>query len=362
MIPKLNIDFPVSMVFKSFYPWIKGERYEVCDGDRFYINHARTGLRIALSSLNLPKGSRVGVSMYNCFTVMNSVRAAGFEIEFLELTDDLLLDIEFLKNKKEVLSAVIVTHFYGIANDVDKIRETLPNIPIIEDCAHSYGASFSDGNDIGTKGDFAVFSVGLGKFPSIGDGGIMVVNNNHYSERVKAACEKLPSLSFRKELSMILKSHLLYLAYRPFVYGLLLPLKKRQQKKGIDRGMYRHIEAKMPRYVRYLFENDMDNLLLLKNIQLNNVVCLKKVLQKVNGVCVPMLDVNHINGFLFPIIVDDKSLLSGAPFLSDLEKTSHFESSVIWAKQFGYADDCPNAEKIAKHIVVLPTYTKRKSC
>lgn len=358
MIPKLNIDFPLSRVFKSFYPWIKGKHYDVCAGNSFYVNHARTGLRIALSSLNLPKGSRVGVSMYNCFTVMNAVRAAGLEVEFLELTDDLLLDIEFLEKKKSVLSAIIVTHFYGIANDVDKIRQVLPNIPIIEDCAHSFGASFEDGEEIGTKGDFAVFSVGLGKFPSIGDGGIMVVNNNYYSERVKAACEKLHSSSFLQESSMILKSHLLYLAYRPFIYGLLLPMKKHQQKKGTNREMYQHLEAKMPRYVRYLFENDTDNLLHLKNKQLNNVEYLKKALQKVNGVYVPILDINHINGFLFPVLVKDKSFLSKESSLSGFEKASHFENSVIWAKEFGYTDDCPNAGKIAKHIVVLPTYWK----
>lgn len=354
MIPKLNVDFPVSRVFKSFYPWIKSERYDVGDGNRFYVNHARTGLRIALSALNLPKGSRVGVSMYNCYTVMNSVKAAGLEIEFLELTDNLLLDVDFLKNKKSILSAVIVTHFYGIANDVDMIRQVLPDIPIIEDCAHSYGASFNDGVEIGAKGDFAVFSVGLGKFPSIGDGGILCVNNNRYRQRVEAACEKLPSLSFRKELSMILKSHLLYLAYRPFVYGLLLPLKKRQQKKGTNRGIYRHFEAKMPKYVRYLFEKDKNKLETLKNKQL---ACHRRIsleIGEIKGVYLPKYDYNRGNGFLFPIIVEDVMFLENCNYIKHYEKTSHFSKSIDWASEFGYKNNCPNSEKISKKTVILP--------
>ena len=45
----------------------------------FYTNHARTALRIALSSLGLPKGSRVGVFIYNCHTVPAAVIKAGYE-------------------------------------------------------------------------------------------------------------------------------------------------------------------------------------------------------------------------------------------------------------------------------------------
>ena len=36
------------------------------DSNIFYLNYARSGLLLALKSLHLPKGSKVGVMMFNC--------------------------------------------------------------------------------------------------------------------------------------------------------------------------------------------------------------------------------------------------------------------------------------------------------
>lgn len=353
MIPKLNIYFPLRRVVKSFKPWIKGFEYNSCEGNVFYVNHARTGLRIALTALNLPQGSKIGVSMYNCLTVFTAIRCAGYEPEFLDINDDLLLDIEDLKKKKNNIAALIVTHFFGIVNDIDAVKNIVPDMPIIEDCAHAYGSKNIDGTDVGTKGVFSVFSIGLGKFPSIGDGGILRVNNASFMQMVTTQVEKLKNYSFHEEVVMIIKSHIKHIAYRPFVYGLLLPIKKKQQDKGALNEMYQHKEAKMPRSVRYLYEISKEDLYNQKQEQLRIHKKIRSKIAYIDGVYLPKYDYNICNGFLFPFLIDDANALNKCEYFKDFEKTSHFAKSIEWAKSIGYINNCPNAEIIAEKNVVL---------
>lgn len=353
MIPKLNIDFSLSKTLESFVPWVRGQVYPICADNAFFLNHARTGLRIALSSLNIPVGSRIGVSMYNCLTVMNAVRVAGFEIDFLDITNDLKLDLDDLKRKSRNLSAIIVTHFYGIANDIEAIKSIAQNIPIIEDCAHAYGSLNEDGTLVGAKGDFAVFSTGLGKFPSIGDGGILIVNNKSYLNSVSNIVTSLCRYGFVDELVMIIKGFAKHIAYRPFIYSVLLPFKKKKQECGSFTEMYQHTEAIMPRYVYYHFDKELSKTDDRKKAQQEISYRLTNLLSDVEGVYVPKYDNKLRNGFLFPIIVEREDRLIENKSLSRFEITGHFAKSVIWAKQFGYKGDCQNAEKVAKKIIVL---------
>jgi len=354
VIPKLNIDFPVSRVFRSLVPWIGATSYESQYGNTFFLNHARTGVRLALSALNLPKGSKIGLSMYNCLTVMNAIEVAGYEIVFLDITDDFLLDMNDLKKKRGLLSALIVTHFFGIPNDVDAIKEIVPGIPVIEDCAHAFGSQFNDGAAVGSKGDFAVFSTGLGKFPSIGDGGLLMVNDDNYLLRVKEIVSLLPRNSFVDETSMILRSFAKYIAYRPLIYKLLLPLKRRKQELGSFNDMYLHREAIMPKYVRYLYEKEISGIKEKMSGQQIFSDLLANHLASSKGVIIPKVQNGKRNGYLFPVLVEDKSILTDDCLLSEFELTPHFVKSKIWAQRFGYLGDCPNAERISNSNIVLP--------
>ena len=55
------------------------------------------------------------------------------------MDDDLRIDKGDLKRKSSQLSALIVTHLFGIVNDVCAIKKEFPQLVIIEDCAHAYG-------------------------------------------------------------------------------------------------------------------------------------------------------------------------------------------------------------------------------
>ena len=73
--------------------------------------------------------------------------------------------------------AVIVTNLWGMCANLDEIRSICDehNLFMIEDCAHSIGATYK-GHHSGTIGDVGCFSFQQGKHMTTGDGGMMTTN------------------------------------------------------------------------------------------------------------------------------------------------------------------------------------------
>ena len=79
----------------------------------------------------LPNGGRVGVLAYNCHTIANAVVQSGCTPIFVDVTNDLHVDTTQLAMLD--LQAIVVTNLFGIHNDIQQIRKTLPNTIIIVD-------------------------------------------------------------------------------------------------------------------------------------------------------------------------------------------------------------------------------------
>ena len=130
----------------------------------YLVNHARTGIVMALRAA-LPNGGRVGVVAYNCHTVANAVVNAECTPVFVDVTEELRIDVESVPRD---LDAIVVTNLFGIRNDVEAIRKRCPGAVVIVDNAHGYG--------LPVEGDFTVYSINQGKFPALGEGGILIVS------------------------------------------------------------------------------------------------------------------------------------------------------------------------------------------
>ena len=128
MIPRLHISFSyvkqLAFCFGKSYLPQKGE---------YLLNHARSGIVLALRAA-LPSGGRVGVAAYNCHTVANAVVEAGCTPVFVDVTENLHVDILHLATLK--MDAIVVTNLFGIHNDIDAIRKVQPNAIIIVDLGH----------------------------------------------------------------------------------------------------------------------------------------------------------------------------------------------------------------------------------
>ncbi len=81
--------------------------------------------------------------------------------------------------------AIIVTHLFGNPCDMTAIMAlaTERGIPVIEDCAQAFGASWN-GQPVGTFGALACFSLQQGKHITTGEGGLVVSNDAELARRV----------------------------------------------------------------------------------------------------------------------------------------------------------------------------------
>lgn len=361
LVPKINAHFPFRDVIHAMSALTKKE-VELESADLFYLNHARAGLRIALSALMLPKGSKIGISTYNCYTVMNAIREAGHSIVFLDTTDNFTLNLNDLTKKSSELDALIVTHLYGLPNDLQEIKKICSKIPVIEDCAHAY-LSASPDYKTGTIGDFAVYSVGMGKFPSIGDGGILQVNNHEYLPEVEKEVNNLQKYSIFEEIMLIGKLKFVSMMHHPLIYKWIsLPNKKKQQKKQSINSNYLHKESKMAKSIKFLYAKKIKDYKNFKQLQQSNAKLIRNGLANNKNIILPKIDFELNNCFMLPFLHNDRVDFALKVSEFGVEIAPHFAKSIDWAKEFGYLPGtCVNSEKIAEQILVVPVHYNMKN-
>ena len=92
---------------------------------------------------------------------------------------------EFKGDKSNLI--ILLSHIGGIINpDIDKISEYCKseNLILLEDCAHSYGATLNNKHS-GTFGDAGVFSFYATKSVPAGEGGIVITKHDDIGEFTK---------------------------------------------------------------------------------------------------------------------------------------------------------------------------------
>ena len=309
----------------------------------FLFNHSRSGIMIALEASDLPKDAGVGVMVYNCHTVMNAVEQAGCKPVFIDVTDELKLDLEDLARKVNELSAIVVTHLFGVVNDVKSIKEAYPNLIIIEDCAHAYGIEE-------LHGAFATFSIGQGKLPSIGDGGILKVLNDKYRDKVVSLYEALSEYTKLQSAKLFVKLWVKSVMQSRLVYGwLTLPMKKH---RGAPLGREVNSPKKMYKGISSILvkkKEDVPKMIILRK---NNAR--KLMSQLPEGVSRALVGQN---AFMLVLYCDNLGKVRQYYHRQGVEAETHFVNSIRWAEEFGYnLGQCPNAEKLVNHLLMVPTY------
>lgn len=330
MIPRLDIQFPVKRQWQ--YWW--GKEYEPSEGE-YLLNHARAGIVMALR-VALPNGGRVGVVVYNCHTVANAVMQAGCTPVFMDVTDRLMIDIDSMP---ENLDAIVITNLFGIRNDVEMIRKKCPNAVMIVDNAHGYG--------LPAEGDFTVYSINQGKFPALGEGGVMIANSEELRVKIDEMYAQLPSYGFVAQVKLFVQMLVKAIAYSRCFYWLVMKLKKSAtpdvhetiSMKRMAPGIRRIYRAALPEIPRQI-EQQRVNAYKILNFRF-----------KIDDLFVGE------NAFMAIVTCDNPEELKKAFAKRGLETETHFKNAIIWAKQFGYIEgSCPNAEELTKHLLMIPTY------
>ncbi len=342
MKPRLQISFSVRDTLRFLF----GKPYTP-NPNQFLLNHARTGIYVALKSLNLPQGAKVAVMAYNCNSVMAAVVKARCNIVFVDVTKDLRLNLEDLARKIEGVSVLVVTHLYGIVNDVDAIKMLYPHLTVIEDCAHAWGSELN-GRACGANGDFSVFSVGQAKLPSIGDGGILQVNDLKYLQSVSEYVAKLPKYSVMKEFTLLARLQASAFLLLPTIYSLWHSFKPQKVKLGgfVPLQMADGIS-------KLLSSKQKETQCLIQSRQANCRVLLEKLKANVS----PIVGDEGWNCFMLPIWCESPASVIEEYAHKGVEVAAHFTNAIVWARKYGYLDgSCPVSETIVNHVITFPTY------
>lgn len=339
MKPRVEVNFNCTQQ-RAF---VSGKPIYTPSRNEFLFNHARSGLMLALQALKLPVGSKVGMMVYNCHTVMNAIVQPGCEVVFIDVDDGLKIDMDDLKKKSNGLAALIVTHLFGIENDVDAIRSQYPNLIIIEDCAHAFGKEI--------EGDFGVYSIGQGKMPSLGDGGILVVKNEKYLGIIESIYNQTHEYSSIQESRLFLKLLITSILFNKTLYGwLTLPLKRSRESTS---GKETILIKRMASGIRAMYATMKDSV----NIQIQNRR--NNAQNEMNNLQRNPIVKNVFygeNAFMLVAHCADIAPLKNAYAKAGFETATHFASCIKWARKFGYKGDCPNAERLVNELLMIPVY------
>ena len=189
--------------------------------------YGRSGLKALLESWNL-KGKEVICPAYTCVVVPHAIVKSNNIPRFVDCSNDSFhMDYEKLErviNKNT--AAIIVTHLFGEAMDVEKINSIVEiaenkyntKIYVIQDVAHSYGVKFNN-RCVASYGDAAIFGCNISKIINSIFGGMVITNNLETNKRLKVyQKQKMDKTSWGKELKRFLYLVASWIAFNKYVY------------------------------------------------------------------------------------------------------------------------------------------------
>ena len=338
----------------------------------------RIALWAILKSFGIGKGDEVIIQAFTCAVVSNPVIWLGAKPVYCDIDSSINLDP---KNLEKIITkntkAVIVQHTFGIAADIDNIKQVAykNNLIVIEDCAHSLGLMIK-GAKAGSFGDAAFFSFGRDKIISSVFGGIAIVNDKHRNvqkklrenqQNVKQASYNWIFQQLFHPLSMFLILPLYSLNIGKVMLvvfqkiGLLSKPVYEEEKKSMKPGIF---PARYPNALACLLTVQIPRLDSYNEMRRKHAQYYFDNFKSVKSITLPKNRKDSVY-LRFNIITDNAvQILSDAKknniLLGNWYKNIIDPKGVVYEKVFYEKGSCPIAEKMAETSINLPTYPRLK--
>ena len=164
------------------------EEYAAYQDSKYCLACASGGyaMSVALKAAGLKPGESVLTNTFTLAPVPGSISNAGGNPIFVEITKDLILDLDDLSRKvmKSKARFLLISHMRGHLVDMDKLMQIVNenNLILIEDCAHTMGAQWK-GQRSGNFGLAGCFSTQTYKHLNSGEGGLLTSNDEEFMAR-----------------------------------------------------------------------------------------------------------------------------------------------------------------------------------
>ena len=143
-------------------------------------------LQLAMRAFGLKPDEPVLTNGFTLSPVPGAIDAVGGKGVLIECTSELVLDLDHLEEQIKASGSrvLLLSHMRGHLVDMDDLCQRLDahGVALIEDCAHTMGASFN-GKKSGCHGVMACFSTQTYKHINSGEGGLLTSDNDEMMAR-----------------------------------------------------------------------------------------------------------------------------------------------------------------------------------
>jgi dTDP-4-amino-4,6-dideoxygalactose transaminase len=167
-----------------------GRRYAVA------LNSCGSALFLALKSGGVQPGEPVLMNAFTLGPVPGALAHAGARAVLVEITEDLVIDLDDLAAKAKASGArwLMLSHMRGHSPDMDRLMALCADLglSVVEDCAHTLGAHWGD-RPSGSFGLAGCYSFQSGKHVNAGEGGVLVTDDPDIAARatLHSGCYRL---------------------------------------------------------------------------------------------------------------------------------------------------------------------------
>jgi len=162
--------------------------YAAYQGSKYCLACTSGGYAMAtgLRALGVGAGDTVLTNGFTLAPVPGAIAAVGADAVLVEITPDLVLDLDDLEAKITATApkVLLLSNMRGHLCDMDALMAVLDRhgVPLIEDCAHTMGASWN-GTRSGSFGTAGCFSTQTYKHMNSGEGGLLTSDDPEFMAR-----------------------------------------------------------------------------------------------------------------------------------------------------------------------------------
>lgn len=164
------------------------EEFAAFTGARFCLALASGGaaMACALRAAQVKAGEPVLSNAFTLAPVPGAIASLGARPVFVEVTDDLTIDLAHLEVQARATGArvLLLSHMRGHVGDMDALMALAKRLGllVIEDCAHTMGAKWN-GVASGRHGAVGCYSTQTYKHMNSGEGGLLVTDDEELAAR-----------------------------------------------------------------------------------------------------------------------------------------------------------------------------------
>jgi dTDP-4-amino-4,6-dideoxygalactose transaminase len=199
--------------------------------------YGRTGLAFLLEALGI-RGMEVICPAYTCVVVAHAIVQSGNEPVFVDCSEgDYNMDLNLAEGAiGDRTGAVVATSIFGYPVDLDRLDDVTrrhPKIPVIQDCAHSFAATWK-GRPVQRAGQASIFGSNISKLITSIFGGMVTTDDEVIANRLRALrAERCLRPSMFKGMRRRVYLAAANVALSPVLYGMTHALERRGVLGGL---------------------------------------------------------------------------------------------------------------------------------